>query len=88
MTSTHEVDVAAHAEALCKIIERLLHGRGPVVQGAVLVDLTAMYFAGHHPAVREECITEFVKAMRELIPVNEAIIFEREGGKPAGWEIQ
>ncbi|WP_456852025.1 hypothetical protein [Bradyrhizobium sp. USDA 4501] len=89
MASMHkEIDVAQHADALRQIIERLLHGRGPAVQGAVLVDLVAMYFAGHHPAMREECIAEFVKAMREMIPINEAIMFEREGGKPVGWETQ
>lgn len=66
----------------------LLHGKGPELQGAALADLVAMYFAGHHPALRQEAIDEWRKCMLDLIPVNEAILFEREGGKPQGWETQ
>ena len=73
---------------LIEQISILLHGRGPELQGAALADLVAMLFAGHHPALRDEFIDNWVKCMRDLIPVNEAIIFDRQGGKPQGWEMQ
>ena len=86
MSSTH--DVTAEVGPLVEMIAMLLHGRGPELQGAALADLVAMLFAGHHPALRDECIDLWVKAMRDLIPVNEAIMFDRHGGKPQGWEMQ
>ena len=82
MVSTHKV------EALVNRINPLLHGQGPELQGAALADLVAMFFAGHHPALRQESIEHWVKCMRDLIPVNEALIFEHLGGKPQGWETQ
>ncbi|MET3969073.1 hypothetical protein [Bradyrhizobium sp. S3.9.1] len=71
-----------------RVCELALHGQGPDVQGAVLVDLVAMYFAGHHPAMREEVIEVFINGMRSLIAVNEQILFERHGGMPEGWSKQ
>ncbi len=40
--------------ALIDEIKLLLRGKGPALQGSALCDLVAMYFAGHHPAIREE----------------------------------
>ncbi|UGY13719.1 hypothetical protein HAP48_0034880 [Bradyrhizobium septentrionale] len=71
-----------------RVCELALQGQGPEVQGAVLIDLVGMFFAGHHPALREELIEAFVKAMRELIPINEQILVERHGGIPEGWGKQ
>lgn len=72
-------------ERLVREINPLLQGKGPEVQGAALCDLVAMYFAGHHPAIREQCLEQWLKTMRELIPVNESAIF-RHYGRPEGWE--
>jgi hypothetical protein len=80
--SAHELQELEHK------IELLLHGRGPELQGAVLLALVAIYFAGHHPAMRDEAIELWVTAMRGLIPVSEAELFRRIGGKPEGWETQ
>ena len=85
MPSTRKAD---EVEALVRRIGLVLHGQGPELQGAALADLVAMYFAGHHPALRHESIEFWVEAMRDLIPVNEQMLFEREGGKPEGWETQ
>lgn len=71
-----------------RVCELALQGQGPEVQGAVLVDLVSMYFAGHHPTVREEMIEVFINGMRSLIGVNEQILFERHGGMPEGWSKQ
>ena len=82
MTPTpHEVD------ALVDVIKGLLRGQGPELQGAALCDLVSMFFAGHHPALRQEAIEVWIKTMRELIPVNEAALFAHYG-KPEGWEKQ
>jgi hypothetical protein len=80
----HEQEV----DALVEQVGNLLHGRGPELQGAALADLVAIYFAGHHPALRHECIELWIKCMRDLIPPNEAQLFERSGGRPEGWEPQ
>jgi hypothetical protein len=66
----------------------LLHGQGPELQGAALADLVAMFFAGHHPALRHEMIEHWVEHMHILIPINEAMLFKRLGGKPEGWGEQ
>jgi hypothetical protein len=76
------------AEKLTDKIGELLHGRGPEIQGAALADLVAIFFAGHHPALREESIEHWITCMRNLIPVNEAILFDRHGGRPEGWGTQ
>jgi hypothetical protein len=79
--STHEVD------ELVERIKLLLRGQGQALQGAALCDLVAMFFAGHHPALRNEAIDLWTGTMFSLIPVNEAALFEHYG-KPEGWEKQ
>lgn len=74
--------------ALVARIEPLLHGQGEVLQGAALCDLVAMFVAGHHPALRHEVIEHWIKTMHDLIPINEAMLFKRLGGKPEGWGEQ
>jgi hypothetical protein len=81
MPTPHEVD------ELVDRIRLLLRGQGPDLQGAALADLVAMFFAGHHPAMREEMIGHWTDAMRGLIPINEALQFEHVG-KPEGWDRQ
>lgn len=69
-------------EALSNRIKPLLAGQRPEIQGAALADLVSIYFAGHHPALREQQINIWIKAMRKLIPVNEAELF----GKSENWD--
>ena len=78
--STHD------ALALSQRIKPLLAGQGPDLQGIALADLVATFFAGHHPAVREEAIKVWIECVRDLIPKNEKEIFPH--GKPDGWEEQ
>jgi hypothetical protein len=80
--------MAREASSISAQIEPLLHGRGPELQGAVLADLLAMFIAGHHPGLREEILQMHIGAVRGLIPVCEAQIFEQHGGKPEGWSKQ
>lgn len=73
------------AERIVREINPLLQGKGPEVQGAVLADLVSMYFAGHHPMIREQSIEQWLKTMRSLIAPNEAAILELYG-VPEGWK--
>lgn len=72
---------ATRAQELLRLIEPLLAGKGPEVQGAVLVDLTATWLAGHHPALRGGILTEFTVALIRLTAVHEKQIFG-DGGFP------
>ena len=80
--SVHEETerLLAQTEDLCGMIEPVLHGRDPGVQGACLVQLTAKWFAGHHPEIRGEIIKEHLRAIFGLIPVFEREILDRCGG--------
>lgn len=65
-----------------------MQGKGQFLQGAALAEIVGMYFAGHHPAMREDAITIWINLMRGLIKINEERLFEYMGGKPEGWEPQ
>lgn len=82
-------ELANASQALVDQIVPLLHGQGPAMQGAALADLVAMYFAAHHPALREAAITMWLGTMRKLIAINAAMLRERLGNEmPEGWEKQ
>jgi hypothetical protein len=65
-------------------IRRMLEGKPPEMQGAVLADLLAMWLAGHvspgdEPATdgwRELVLQVHLEAVRKLIPVNYKIYVE------------
>lgn len=63
-------DAAHLALALSREIQPFLKGTGHDVQGAVLADLTALFFSGHHPDHREEAIDLWLQFVRELITTN------------------
>lgn len=75
----------AETEALIKEIKKLLQGKSPMVQGGALADIVAMYFAGHHPQVREVQFESWMKAMQGLIEVNEEAILDAYG-MTDGWK--
>jgi hypothetical protein len=60
---------------LSRRIQPMLQGKGPEIQGSVLADLVAVYFAGHAPEIREECIDLWFVTMRAMIV---AELHERE----------
>jgi hypothetical protein len=76
-----EHDPARH-DFVIERIAAILAGRPPEAQGALLAELVATFFCGHHPAAREEMIALWIETMRDLIPVVEKIRFG-EGGFPA-----
>jgi hypothetical protein len=66
---------ARRAEQLVKRITPILTGEGPEVQSATLADLTSMLIAGHAPQLREQILALHIDLIRQLVPVNEKIMF-------------
>jgi hypothetical protein len=79
---TDEDEARARAREALEIankIKPMLHGKGPQIQGSVLAELVSIYFAGHHPKIREGCLEVWLETMREMIEVNE--LFPKETTK-------
>jgi hypothetical protein len=57
----------------------MLAGFPPDVQGAILADLTAIWLAGHAPAIRRELYYEHARLIWPLVEANEKLIFGDKG---------
>jgi hypothetical protein len=66
-------------DTLVNTIRPLLAGKLPEIQGAALADLTSLWLAGHHPTLREEVLKLHIEFIRQLVPVNENLIFGDAG---------
>lgn len=60
-------------------MSEILHGKHPGLQGAALIDLLAMYVAGHHPDEREMVLGAIMNATRALVSMHSARI---------GWDAE
>jgi hypothetical protein len=67
-------DVLRQAESLARYIGRVLNGKGPMVQAAVLADLTATWLRGHRTddaeatqTLRAELLALHCIAIRKLV---------------------
>jgi hypothetical protein len=69
--------VAEKALDLAARIKPMLAGNPPGVQSGALVELVALFLAGHPPEVRESVAAVFLDAVMEMVPV-----VERELGMP------
>lgn len=73
-------------------VSKALAGRDPMIQGAVLADLVAIWLAGHivptdkdlTNKLREDLLAVHVEHVRKLIPVNEAMLMDRIEPKGSG----
>ena len=75
-------DLAFEADIIFKRIKPMLAGRPSHVQSAVLGQLMAMWLAGHFPPKdRDELLDQWVKLVRDLVPVIERELFG-PGGHP------
>lgn len=78
---------ASDVEPIVERIRPLLAGHPPMVQGAVLADLLAIWIAGHivvgkptrTAEIREAFLERHLELVRELIPVNEALFIRKDG---------
>lgn len=53
-------------------IAKLLAGRHPALQGAVIADLTATWLAGHPEKVLSTLLEDHMRLVWDLVPVNRA----------------
>jgi hypothetical protein len=67
---------ALESQAIVEACKPHFAGHDPMVQGAALADMTAMWLAGHMgpKAFREVLLNDLIDTIRKLIPVNEKII--------------
>lgn len=63
-------------------IKALMAGHDPEVQGATLVELLALFLAGHHPDLREGILMIHIDAVRDMIPPCEIDIATGKGWSP------
>jgi len=88
MTTEEEAHEAHdHFESAQDVVARvkpLFAGRHAQAQGAALAELTALFLAGHHPALREEIKRLHFEYVEKLIPVMENEIFPN--GVPDEWK--
>lgn len=70
---------------LVEAIRPILAGKPAPITGAALADLLAIWLAGHfaggddeNATVREELLTNHVRVVRKLIPVNERELLRRQ----------
>ena len=61
----------ATAELVAEI-KPILANKQNASQGSALADLVALYFAGHHPKIRDQVMEAWMRTMLALIHVNEA----------------
>ena len=69
-------DIHLAAEMVAEISKILAH-KSPSVQGAALVELAAIFIAGHAPELRAAALRLFVETVQSLVPIVEA-----EAGSP------
>jgi hypothetical protein len=74
MKTERAAEVERIIEQIRPVLFPLLAGKPPEIQGAVLADLTAIWLAGHFPAItaqlRDLLLKHHIAAVRDLIPVN------------------
>lgn len=70
----HMDGLVDQADAAGAVIRPLLAGLGPVVQSMVLAELTALWIAGHDPAVRDDVTAAHRKMVDDLVPLAHARI--------------
>ena len=77
--STAQED-ADEALAIVERIRPILAGRGPEIQGAVMVELLSMYLAGYYMAGQagiDLVLDHTIKTVRQMVPVNVEILKEQ-----------
>jgi hypothetical protein len=79
ITGSSSRQLNAEFAPLAKKGRRLLAGKNPMVQAAVLGDLVATWIAGHRPDMREAALQTFLKSLPALIERNEHIMFGEQG---------
>lgn len=83
MTAPSDDEDVLRAEALAESIKPMLAGHGVEDQGAALMQLLALFIAGHPAQMREAVLAMHLNAVRGMIPVVERELFG-PAGHPGG----
>jgi len=67
-------------EQLVRVIKPILARNPQGVQGTALMELLALFIAGHHPSLREVALNTHIEVVRQMVPICEAELFPH--GKP------
>lgn len=62
----------------------LIEGHGPEIQSAIIADMLATLLAGHAPPIREQALVSIIVLTKQLIPINEVLLFHGRG-HPYSW---
>ena len=62
------------ADEIIEACRPLFAGRGPIVQGLALAQLTATWIAGHPPVVWIEILGQHVGAVAQLAPIERELM--------------
>jgi hypothetical protein len=69
---------------LVETIRPLLAGRDPAVQAGTMVQLVAIWLAGHAPQIREEILAGLIEAANNIVGEFEKQLFGEHGHPGAG----
>ena len=72
-------EVTIRSQGLVARMMPILAGNDPGTQGVALADLLAVWLVCHEPNMREEVLTNFLELMRDLLSVNEKLMFDDKG---------
>ena len=72
-------EVRIRSQGLVARMMPILAGNDPGTQGVTLADLLAVWLVCHEPNMREEVLTNFLELMRDLLSVNEKLMFDDKG---------
>lgn len=87
MTTSDRINEAVQrARLLIEKVRPLFANQGPEVQGPALVELVALFVAGHAPQERDALLTLHVDTVRTLVPVIERELFG-PAGHPAARDV-
>ena len=79
MTPEQRTEIIDKANEIVAALKPQIAGHAPDIQLVVLADLVATFIAGWSPYVREKALATHTANVRDLIPINEMIIFGPEG---------
>ncbi len=77
-----ELPTPQQVQKLAMQVAEVLRGKDPTLQGATLLEVTSIFFAGHHPDIRDGVIDFWVENLRPMVAVNAKLYHE-----PGDWDL-
>jgi hypothetical protein len=76
MTDLGEMPTTEEVRELSIEVGNLLRGKDATLVGATLIEVVSLFFAGHHPEIREGVIEFWIENMRSMVQVNADLYHE------------